>query len=183
MLQDRRVLIEGDELAKTVSRMAHEIVEKSTNTEDLVLLGIPSRGVHLARRLAQKIHALRNVTPLVATLDITPYRDDRARQENATPGGVFGLRVSVDDKPVVLVDDVIFTGRTVRAAMEAVARLGQPQRILVAVLVDRGARELPIRADIVGKNIQVDEGQRVNVMLRESDGTDQIVVSQWQRSV
>jgi pyrimidine operon attenuation protein / uracil phosphoribosyltransferase len=179
MSQDRRVLFDRDELARTISRMAHEIVEKWTSTGDLVLLGIPSRGVHLARRLAQRIQALRDAAPLVAALDITPYRDDRAHQPITTPAGL-GLQLSVDDKIVVLVDDVIFTGRTVRAAMEAVVRLGQPQKILVAALVDRGARELPIRADIVGKNIQVDDRQRVNVLLKECDGTDQIVVSQWQ---
>lgn len=179
MAQDIQVLIERDELAKTIGRMAHEIVEKSANSGDLVLMGIRSRGVYLARRLAQKIHELKTVEPLLGALDVTPYRDDRAHRDISTYSGISELQVSVDDKTVVLIDDVIFTGRTIRAAMEAVARLGQPQRILLAVLVDRGARELPIRADVVGKNIQADDSQRVNVMLQESDGADQITLGQW----
>jgi pyrimidine operon attenuation protein / uracil phosphoribosyltransferase len=122
MAQDRQILISRDELTKTVSRMAHEIVEKSTNAGDLVLMGIRSRGVHLARRLAQKIHELKNNAPAVGTLDVTPYRDDRGYRDIATRSGISELQVSVDDKTVVLIDDVIFTGRTIRAAMEAVAR-------------------------------------------------------------
>lgn len=179
MAQERHVLFERDELAKTISRMAHEIVEKSANPKDVVLMGIRSRGVHLARRIARKIYDLENISPPVGIIDVTPYRDDRIHPELSTEKGL-DVPVSVDEKTVVLIDDVIFRGRTIRAAMDAVARLGQPQKILVAVLVDRGARELPIRADIVGKNVQIGDGERVNVLLAESDGIDQISLSHWQ---
>jgi pyrimidine operon attenuation protein/uracil phosphoribosyltransferase len=180
MAEDKRVLHECDELVRTLSRMAHEIVEKTAEPSLLVLIGIRSRGVHLARRLARKIEEVAKTTPPVGVIDVTPYRDDRAREQGLRAVGEFEIPVDVDEKTVVLIDDVIFRGRTIRAAMEAVARLGQPKRILVAALVDRGARELPIRADIVGKNIDLGEGRRVNVMLEESDGVDQITVTDWQ---
>jgi len=180
MAQEKQILHEHDELVRAVSRMAHEIVEKSPNPSELVLIGIRSRGVHLARRLARKIEEVAKTTPPVGIIDVTPYRDDRARERGLRAVGEFEIPVDVDEKTVVLIDDVIFRGRTIRAAMEAVARLGQPKRILVAALVDRGARELPIRADIVGKNIDPGEGRRVNVMLEESDGVDQITVADWQ---
>src|ERR1041384_8619527 len=110
--------------------------------------------------------------PQVGIIDVPPYRDDRTRPESASPLGAREAPVAVDDKTVVLIDDVIFRGRTIRAAMDAVERLGQPKRILVAVLVDRGARELPIRADVIGKNVTATDDQRVNVLLEESDGLD-----------
>jgi pyrimidine operon attenuation protein / uracil phosphoribosyltransferase len=180
MTQEKQVLLEEEELGRTLTRMAHEVVEKATLPDELVLIGIRSRGVHLARRIARKIETLIQVAPPVGIIDISQYRDDRA-VDNSFAGSVpFEVATAVDEKTVVLVDDVIFRGRTIRAAMEAVGRLGQPKRILVAVLVDRGARELPIRADIVGKNIQAEEGQRVNVMLHESDGIDQVALVQWQ---
>ena len=135
-----------EELGKTLSRMAHEVVEKTTNPDELVLIGIRSRGVHLARRLARKIEAVAKTNLSVGVIDISQYRDDRAHDASSAAGVPFEVSVSVDDKTVVLVDDVIFRGRTIRAAMEAVGGLGQPKRILVAVLIDRGARELPIRA-------------------------------------
>ncbi len=161
--------------------MTHEIVEKTPNTAELALIGIRSRGVHLARRIARKIAELTDCTPPVGSLDVTSYRDDRSFVQPASNAGAPEVPFSLDDRTVVLIDDVIFRGRTIRAAMEAVARLGQPRRILVAVLVDRGARELPIRADIVGKNVEAGEGERVNVLLTESDGIDQVTVSRWQK--
>ncbi|HXV81104.1 MAG TPA: bifunctional pyr operon transcriptional regulator/uracil phosphoribosyltransferase PyrR [Candidatus Binatia bacterium] len=180
MSREKRILLERDELGRILSRMAHEVVEKTTNPNDVVLIGIRSRGVHLARRMAQKIEALTKTIPPVGIIDISRYRDDRVQDLNAAPTLPFEVPVSVDDRTVVLVDDVIFRGRTIRGAMEAVGRLGQPKRILVAVLVDRGARELPIRADIVGKNVEASEDERINVMLEESDGVDQIAVVSWQ---
>jgi pyrimidine operon attenuation protein/uracil phosphoribosyltransferase len=180
MSREKRILLEREELGKTLTRMAHEIVEKTANPAELALIGIRSRGVHLARRMAQKIESITKITPPVGILDITRYRDDRAQDSSVGAAVPFEVPVSVDEKTVVLVDDVIFRGRTIRAAMEAVGRLGQPKRILVAVLVDRGSRELPIRADIVGKNVEVGEDERVNVMLEESDGIDQIAVVYWQ---
>ena len=111
---------------------------------------------------------------------MTGYRDDRAQGQLLPTVGAFEIQAAIDDKTVVLIDDVIFRGRTIRAAMEAVERLGQPKRILVAVLIDRGSRELPIRADIIGKNVDAGDGQRVNVMLEESDGIDQVTLADWQ---
>ncbi len=180
MSQEKRILLDREELGRTLSRMAHEAVEKTTAPNELVLIGIRSRGVHLARRMAQKIAAVTKTSPPVGVIDVSRYRDDRAQDPSATSALPFEVPVSVDDRIVVLVDDVIFRGRTIRAAMEAVTRLGQPKRILVAVLVDRGARELPIRADIVGKNVEAAQDERINVMLEESDGVDQVAVVRWQ---
>ena len=172
-------MLERLDLAKAVKRMAHEINEKCVDPSGLVLIGIRSRGVHLARRLARTIAEISKVTPPVAAIDVSPFRDDRASTRETSSVGAFETEPAVEDKTVVLVDDVIYRGRTIRAAMEAVERLGQPKRILVAALIDRGARELPIRADIVGKNIDVAEGQRVNVRLLEADGIDQVFLVDW----
>ena len=180
MAQERKIVLQGDDLVRVITRMAHEIVEKASTPRELVLIGIRSRGVHLARRLARKLEEMAHLAPPVGVIDVTPYRDDRSQRAELPAVGAFEVQVAVDDKIVVLIDDVIFRGRTIRAAMEAVERLGQPKRILVAVLIDRGARELPIRADIVGKNIAVQDGQRVNVLLAESDGVDQVIVADWQ---
>jgi Pyrimidine operon attenuation protein/uracil phosphoribosyltransferase len=182
MADDEQVLLDQSDLAKTISRMAHEIVEKSPAPGEVVLIGIRSRGVYLARRLARRIHETDKLTPAVGVIDVTPYRDDRADGQRTTAVREFEVPVTVDDKTVVLVDDVIFRGRTIRAAMEAVEGLGRPKRILVAVLIDRGSRELPIRADIVGKNIDAQQGHRVNVLLTESDGVDQVTIVEWQGS-
>ena len=180
MMQEKQVLFEADELARAINRMGHEVIEQSNDAAGLVLIGIRSRGVHVARRIARKVEEITGVVTPVGVLDVTPYRDDRAQELGSATVGAFEVPVAVDDKTVVLVDDVIFRGRTIRAAMDAVAQFGQPKRILVAVLVDRGSRELPIRADIVGKNVEAGEGNRVNVMLEESDGIDQITITRWQ---
>jgi len=180
MADEKTILLERDDIGRMVNRMAHEIAEKSGNPAELALIGIRSRGVHLARRIARKIGEIAKLIPAVGVIDVTPYRDDKSPEPPAVAVGAFEVQVSVDDRTVVLIDDVIFRGRTIRAAMEAVERLGQPKRILVAALIDRGARELPIRADIIGKNIDVLDGQRVNVLLEEADGVDQVIVSAWQ---
>jgi pyrimidine operon attenuation protein/uracil phosphoribosyltransferase len=178
MAEQKQVVLEQAELGKTIIRMAHEITEKSADPNALVLIGIRSRGVYLARRFARRISETAKLTTPVGVIDVTPYRDDRIGERELVIRE-FEVPVTVDDKTAVLVDDVIFRGRTIRAAMEAVERLGRPKRILVAVLIDRGARELPIRADIIGKNISVSDGQRVNVLLEESDGVDQVTVADW----
>ncbi len=180
MTPEKQILFEADELARTIARMGHEMVEKVEDPAALVLIGIRSRGVHLARRIAGKILEIANIVPPVGVLDVTAYRDDRAREPGSSDAGAFEVPVTVDNKTVILIDDVIFRGRTIRAAMDAVARLGQPKRILVAALVDRGSRELPIRADIVGKNLAAGDEDRVNVMLEESDGIDRIAIARWQ---
>ena len=180
MAEEKKILLERDDLGRMISRMAHEIVEKAATPNDVVLIGIRSRGVHLARRLARRIQDAAKFAPPVGVIDVALYRDDRNRNQDLPAVGAFEVPVAVDEKTVVLIDDVIFRGRTIRAAMEAVERLGQPKRILVAALIDRGARELPIRADVVGKNVDASEGQRVNVLLEESDGVDQVTIAQWQ---
>jgi pyrimidine operon attenuation protein / uracil phosphoribosyltransferase len=179
MTEEKQILFDKDEVGRIVSRMAHEVVEKTASSADLVVIGIRSRGVYLARRIADKIHAITAADAPVGILDITAYRDDRSADTARQQGRPFEMSFPVDDKSVVLVDDVIFRGRTIRAAMEAVSRLGQPKRILVAALVDRGARELPIRADIVGKNVDAGEDERINVMLEECDGIDQVTLTRW----
>lgn len=179
MADEKQVLFEADALLKTLARMAHECIEKTAQPEELVLIGIRSRGVHLAQRLSRKVEEIAHVAPPVGVLDVTPLRDDRTQLQPLPAVGAVEVAVTVDDKNVVLVDDVIYRGRTIRAAMEAVASLGQPKRILVAALIDRGDRELPIRADIVGKNVAVRDGQRVNVMLKELDGIDQVTLTRW----
>ena len=178
MEAQRRVLLEDDEVQRTISRMAHEVVEKNGGVQDLSLIGIRSRGAYLVRRIAQKIETLNKDGPPVGVLDVTAYRDDIEKEKRAAEPPRMEIPVPVDDRTVVLVDDVINTGRTIRAALDMLSHLGKPKKILVAILVDRGDRELPIRADIVGKNIQVQESERVNVLLQESDGTDLVTVTQ-----
>jgi pyrimidine operon attenuation protein / uracil phosphoribosyltransferase len=179
MIEEKQILFGSDEVVRTIARMTHEVIEKAGDLTALVLIGIRSRGVHLARRIAHKIEELEKIEPPQGILDLAAYRDDRARELEPAQSGPFQIPVAVDGKTVVLIDDVIFRGRTIRAALDAVLQFGQPKRILVAVLVDRGSRQLPIRADVVGKNIEAGEGDRVNVMLRESDGIDQIALARW----
>jgi pyrimidine operon attenuation protein/uracil phosphoribosyltransferase len=157
--------------------MAHEIMEKNGGIEDLALIGIRSRGADLVRRIAHKIAAISGDIPPVGIIDVTRYRDDQKKVEAPAISLPIEIPLSIDEKIVVLIDDVIYTGRTVRAALDMMIQWGRPKRILVAALVDRGERELPIKADIVGKNIQVSELERVNVFLQESDGVDQVTVS------
>ncbi len=179
MKAEKRVLLETDEVQRTVSRMAHEIVEKN-DAADIALIGIRSRGAHLARRIGQKIETLTGNSPAVGVVNVTPYRDDIERQPADAPPRM-DVPVSVDERTVVLVDDVINTGRTIRAALEMLGHLGKPKNILVAVLVDRGDRELPIRTDVVGKNVRVEDSERVNVLLQESDGADLVTVTKAQQ--
>jgi pyrimidine operon attenuation protein/uracil phosphoribosyltransferase len=175
METDKRVLLESEEVQRTISRMAHEIVEKS-GAETIALIGIRSGGAHLVRRIGRKIEALTGNSPAVGLVDVTAYRDDIEKQQGERSARME-VPVAVDERTVVLVDDVINTGRTIRAALEMLGHAGKPKKILVATLVDRGDRELPIRADIVGKNVQVEESERVNVLLQESDGGDVVTVT------
>jgi len=180
MERQERLLIKSEEIERIIGRMAHEIVERNDGLEDLALIGIRTRGAELVRRIAHKIAAFSVSAPLVGIIDITPYRDDRKRAESGGDSLPIEAPFSLDDKRVVLIDDVIYTGRTIRAALDLMTHRGRPRRILVAVLVDRGERELPIKADIVGKNIQVSESERVNVFFLESNGADQVTVSKDQ---
>jgi pyrimidine operon attenuation protein/uracil phosphoribosyltransferase len=172
---DARTVLDAGDIARALSRIAHEVLERSRGAEDVVLLGIPTRGVALARRLGERIAAFEAPVP-VGALDITLYRDDlrlravRALEATELPAG------GIDGKVVVLVDDVLFSGRTVRAALDALADLGRPRAVQLAVLVDRGHRELPIRADYVGKNIPTSLRETVSVRLAETDGHDAVLI-------
>lgn len=179
MASEKQIVLTTQELAKAITRMAHEVIEKAGGFEELTLIGIRSRGVHIARRLARKIEELTQHLPPLGVIDVTLFRDDKTQPQVSAAPTAGEISVTLENRIAILVDDVIFRGRTIRAALEAVERLGHAKRIMLAVLIDRGARELPIRADIVGKNIEASDSQRVNVLLEESDGIDQVIVTPW----
>jgi len=171
----RDVMSEGD-ISRALRRIGHEILERNKGSQELVLLGIPSRGVPLARRLAVCIEEVEGTTIPVGELDITLHRDDLRRNPVRTAHRSRIPDGGIDDRVVVLVDDVLFSGRTVRAALDALASVGRPQAVQLAVLVDRGHRELPIRADYVGKNIPTSLRETVHVLLEETDGRDGVLL-------
>ncbi len=174
-MTERRIL-GGVDIGRSVTRIAHEIVEKSGGCADLVLVGIQTRGVPLAHRLALEIRRFMDVDVPVGALDITFHRDDLYSLDGQPVVSNTEIPVSIRGKNVVLVDDVIYTGRSIRAAMDALINLGRPQRIQLATLIDRGHRELPIRADYVGKNIPTSRYENVRVKLTEIDGVDEVVL-------
>ncbi|MFG2822700.1 bifunctional pyr operon transcriptional regulator/uracil phosphoribosyltransferase PyrR [Kitasatospora sp. NPDC048365] len=169
-------VLDATDVARVVTRIAHEIVERAKGAEDVVLLGIHTRGVHLARRLRDKLNQITGREIPLGTLDITMYRDDlrlkpaRALEHTEIPAD------GIDGKLVILVDDVLFSGRTIRAALDALSDIGRPRAVQLAVLVDRGHRELPIRADYVGKNLPTSLREAVQVQLAENDGRDAVLV-------
>jgi pyrimidine operon attenuation protein/uracil phosphoribosyltransferase len=173
-----RPVLEAPDIARVLTRIAHEIVERAKGADDVVLLGIPTRGVHLARRLADKLAEITGRAAVVGSLDITMYRDDlrlhppRALARTEIPGD------GIDGRLVVLVDDVLFSGRTIRAALDALNDIGRPRAVQLAVLVDRGHRELPIRPDYVGKNLPTSLRETVKVLLAEEDGRDSVLLGQ-----
>ncbi len=170
-----RLVLDGDQIARACARMAHQILESNRGATNLVLMGIPTRGVLLARRLASAMADVERVDVPVGELDVTMYRDDLRRQPTR-PVGRTVLPVEIDGSTVVLVDDVLYSGRTVRAALDALGDLGRPRVVRLAVLVDRGHRQLPIRADHVGKNIPTRAGERVSVRLAEVDGVTEVAI-------
>ena len=174
-LERGRLLDEG-EIRRAVTRIAHEIVERNKGARRLALIGIAARGDHLARRLAGEIVRIEGVDVPVGVLDITFYRDDIGMRAEAPQVHETRIGFDISGVTVVLVDDVLFTGRTVRSAMDALVDFGRPRAIQLAVLVDRGHRELPIRADYVGKNVPTRRDEDVQVRLRESDGEEAVVV-------
>ncbi len=169
--------LDSRDISRALTRISHEILERNKGHEDLVLIGIPTRGVHLAHRLAERIEKAEGVRIPVGTLDVTMYRDDLRRQPTRGPHHTVMPPGGVDGKVVVLVDDVLFSGRTIRAALDALNDLGRPATVRLAVLVDRGHRELPIRADHVGKNLPSSSSERVMVRLVESDGHDEVAIA------
>jgi pyrimidine operon attenuation protein/uracil phosphoribosyltransferase len=165
-----------EEIGRTLRRLGHEIIESNRGTEDLVIVGLLSRGYPLARRLGDAIREFEGVSVPVGALDIGLYRDDVSRRSAPPPVRPSEIPVGIDGKTVVLVDDVLFTGRSIRAALDALQDYGRPARVRLAVLIDRGHRELPIRPDFVGKNIPTALVQKVQVRLLEVDGEDAVYV-------
>jgi pyrimidine operon attenuation protein/uracil phosphoribosyltransferase len=173
--KEKALILDKNGIDRALTRVAHEILEKNKGANELVLVGIQRGGVHLARRLAEKIHEIEKIAVPVGSLDITMYRDDLATRKSQPVPQATDITFDIKDKVMVLVDDVIFTGRTIRAALNSIMDYGRPIRIQLAVLVDRGHRELPIRADYVGKNLPTSSKEKVEVMLAE-DGVEEKVV-------
>ncbi|MEU4474145.1 bifunctional pyr operon transcriptional regulator/uracil phosphoribosyltransferase PyrR [Micromonospora sp. NPDC023888] len=169
-----KVILASADVQRVVDRIAHQILEKTQGAANTVLLGIPTRGTPLARRLADRISTFEDVAVPVGVLDITLYRDDLRRHATRAVGPTELPSGGIDGKRVILVDDVLFSGRTVRAALDALNDVGRPASVQLAVLVDRGHRELPIRADYVGKNIPTSLAESVKVTFAETDGTDEV---------
>ena len=170
-----RTVMSSSDVARALRRIAHEILERNKGGEDLVVLGIPSRGVALAQRLAGVMASVEGCDIPVGALDVTMHRDDLRHQPTRPPMHTVIPAGGIDDKVVVLVDDVLYSGRTVRAALDALSDLGRPRAVRLAVLVDRGHRDLPIRADHVGKNLPTASTEKVQVRLSEHDGIDDVV--------
>ena len=170
-------LMDENAITRAITRISHEIIEKNKGVEDLVLMGIQRRGVPLARRIAQKIKEVENRDILVGILDITLYRDDLSLLNEHPIINGTEIDFDIANKKVVLVDDVIFTGRTVRAAIDAIMDINRPQMIQLAVMIDRGHRELPIRADYIGKNVPTSRSEIVHVNVKELDGVNSVTIT------
>ena len=169
------IVLEQGEIDRSLKRIAHEIIERNHGLDSVILLGIPTRGVTLAQRIGGFLTSIESVVP-VGTLDITMYRDDLRLRP---PRPLVPTQIpseGLEGKNLILVDDVLYSGRTIRAALDAISVLGRPKTVQLAVLIDRGHRELPIRADYVGKNIPTNAREKVSVLLREIDGVDQVEV-------
>jgi pyrimidine operon attenuation protein/uracil phosphoribosyltransferase len=175
-LNEKAQILDQAGIQRAVTRIAHEIVERNKGTNDLVLIGLRSRGVDLARRIAQELKIIDGADIPVGTLDVTLYRDDLGRVGLQPVVRKTEISFSINEKRVVLVDDVLYTGRTIRAALDSLIDLGRPRLIQLAVLVDRGHRELPIRADYVGKNVPTSRQEQVQVLLTEEDGVDGVLI-------
>ncbi|MCG6553047.1 MAG: bifunctional pyr operon transcriptional regulator/uracil phosphoribosyltransferase PyrR [Candidatus Magnetominusculus sp. LBB02] len=172
----RRQLLDEHDIARILSRMAHEIIERNHGCEGVCIVGIHRAGVYVAKRLVDKIRLIEGVDVAVASLDISFYRDDLNRRKSHPVVRKTEMPIDINDKKIILVDDVLFTGRTIRAAMDALNDFGRPSEIQLAVLIDRGHRELPIRADYVGKNIPTSRSENIKVMLKEDADADMVLV-------
>lgn len=176
-----RVLMTEAEIRRALARIAHEIVERNKGIENVVLVGLRTRGVPLAQRLANKLRELEGSQPPLGVLDITFYRDDLSSRALQPVVHRSELPVDINDRPIILVDDVLFTGRSIRAALDALMDFGRPRNIQLAILVDRGHRELPVRPDYVGKNVPTARDEDVQVRLTETDGRDEVVITRPER--
>jgi pyrimidine operon attenuation protein / uracil phosphoribosyltransferase len=172
------IVMDADRIGRTLTRIAHEIVERNKGVDDIALVGVRTRGVHIARRLARSLKEITGDDVPTGALDITLYRDDLMRHAVGPQPLVRRTEIpfSIDNRKILLVDDVLYTGRTVRAALDALIDFGRPGAIQLVVLVDRGHRELPIKADYVGKNLPTSSEESVQVRLQESDGQDEVVL-------
>lgn len=175
-MKDKAKILDKEAITRALMRIAHEILEKNKGTQDLCLVGVRNRGVYLAQRLAECIKKIENKEIAVGALDITLYRDDLTLISAQPVVHKTEIGFDINDKNLILVDDVLYTGRTVRAALDALIDFGRPKSIQLAVLVDRGHRELPVRADYAGKNIPTSQKETVEVRLEESDGKDEVVI-------
>ncbi|GKU78389.1 bifunctional pyr operon transcriptional regulator/uracil phosphoribosyltransferase PyrR [Paenibacillus sp. L3-i20] len=180
--EEHVVIMDETAIRRALTRIAHEIVERNKGIDDCIIVGIRTRGIYLANRVAERIGEIEGKPVPVHELDITLYRDDRldgatiSIEAAATPGDVEGIPFTTKDKIIILVDDVLYTGRTIRAAMDALMDYGRPRSIQLAVLVDRGHRELPIRPDYIGKNVPTSKQEQIEVFLNEVDLTDQVTL-------
>lgn len=172
----KKIIMTRDDIRRTLARISHEIIEQNKTFDHLILVGMRTRGVPLARRLAANIETFEKSKIPVGALDISLYRDDLSSLEQQLVIQRTDIPASIDDKSIVLVDDVLFTGRSTRAAMDALIDLGRPRSIQLAVLIDRGHREMPIRPDYVGKNIPSSKHDEIKVQLAETDGTDEVAI-------
>ncbi|WP_165006602.1 MULTISPECIES: bifunctional pyr operon transcriptional regulator/uracil phosphoribosyltransferase PyrR [unclassified Enterococcus] len=163
-------------MKRALTRITYEIIERNHSIQDIVLVGIKTRGIYIAARIAERLQQLENIEVPVGELDITLYRDDKKETPEEPEWHSSDIPVSLEGKEVILIDDVLYTGRTIRAAMDAVMDFGRPRKISLAVLVDRGHRELPIRADYVGKNIPTSKAEEIIVEMQELDGQDRIMI-------
>ena len=175
-LKEKALILDKAGIDRALTRISHEILEKNKGAAGLVLVGIQRGGVHLAKRLAARIKDIEGAEPPVGSLDITMYRDDLATRKSQPVPKATDITFDIQDKTMVLVDDVLFTGRTIRAALNSIMDYGRPQRIQLAVLVDRGHRELPIRADFVCKNLPTSAKEKVEVMLSEDGAEEKVVI-------
>jgi pyrimidine operon attenuation protein/uracil phosphoribosyltransferase len=171
-------ILSGDDIRRTIQRLTHQILEKNSKVSELGLIGIQTRGVYLARRIQATIKQIENQEPPLGLLDITLYRDDLASGELKPVVKETSIGFDINDKEIILVDDVLFTGRTIRAALDEIMDFGRPKRVELLVLIDRGHRELPIRADFVGKNIPTSGNEVVEVKFQEIDSVDEVTVKQ-----
>jgi pyrimidine operon attenuation protein/uracil phosphoribosyltransferase len=174
---EKAVIMDEKAMARAIARMSFEVIEKNRGAEGLCVIGILRRGAELARRMAEKISEIEGRPVPLYSLDITPYRDDRSRGDQVRGAG---LPISVQDRKIVLVDDVIFTGRSVRAAIDAIMDQGRPQCIQLAALIDRGHRELPMRPDYVGKNVPTARDEVVRVAVKSYDGADRVAIMRFE---
>ena len=175
-LRDKTKLLDKDDIDRALQRMAHEIVERVKTTEDIAIIGIKNRGAYLGERLAKKIENISGSAVPVGALDITLYRDDLTEASSQPVVHATEIDFDIEGKKIILVDDVLYSGRTIRCALDALIDFGRPGQIQLAVLIDRGHRELPIRADYVGKNVPTSLKETVEVRLTEADGKDEVVL-------